>query len=73
MFCSIFGMEGYVHYNFFASLSKSLGCVFCCELVAYVCFLQDSAKGYLKLLFLTAQSGDSGSGEAIKRSLHNFT
>ncbi|KAL6215044.1 hypothetical protein ACLB2K_014475 [Fragaria x ananassa] len=27
---------------------------------------KDSAKGYLKLLFLTAQSGDSGSGEAIK-------
>ncbi|KAM5564355.1 histone-lysine N-methyltransferase ASHH2 [Rosa sericea] len=27
---------------------------------------KDSTKGYLKLLFLTAQSGDSGSGEAIK-------
>lgn len=31
-------------------------------------FLQDAAKGYLKLLLLTAASGDSANGGAIQRS-----
>lgn len=36
-------------------------------------FFQDSTKGYLKLLFLTVVSGDSGNGEAIQRSFELFT
>ena len=31
-------------------------------------FLQDSSKGYLKLLLLTVASGDNGNREAIQRS-----
>lgn len=46
-------------------------------LLLFVFLLQDAPRGYLKLLLLTAASGDNGHGEAIQRStslifLHMF-